>query len=359
MSDIEWTDLGNGAYSADTDHNGNPDVLAVDTSGDGTVDVYLTEEGNGKYLMSVDRDGDGTFEDEVSLTRADMEELVPSALEILDPHDADNGDVPDRPQPGPETDVDPGQDVDPGTDPADPATDPQDPDGGTDYPDVVVDGQIIGDPVGDSQFWFQQAANGFCLPASVAQIISEYTGVDYTNESTFVEWANQEHLFVVGPDGVPGIQFQDGVALLEKAGVPATLEVGDLNSLAEDLAEGRGIVLFIDSGEIWEGEATEDNAPDHAVVVTGIDTERGTVILSDPGSPDGNLEEVPIETFMDAWADSEYSMIVCDQPAPDTDALTDVQTDVAVANALDRSAGWALLPVTLPEAALAPAHRSQ
>ena len=52
------------------------------------------------------------------------------------------------------------------------------------------------------------------------------------------------------------------------------------------------------------------------VVVAGIDTERGVVLLSDPGSPDGNLEEVPIDVFMDAWADSDNSMIVAEGPAP-------------------------------------------
>lgn len=222
--------------------------------------------------------------------------------------------------------TDPGQEVDgnpvqpddsglalqPGEDPGEVGSDT------TDYPDVVVDGQLIGDPQGASEHWFQQAANGFCLPSSLAQIISEYTGVHYPNEQAFVDWANKERLFQVSPDGVPGIAFSDGIQLLEKAGVPATLQFGDPDSLAEDLAEGRGVVLFVDSGEIWqEGEATEDDAPDHAVVVSGIDTARGVVYLSDLGSPDGNMEEVPIDIFNDAWADSQNSMIVCDQPDPD------------------------------------------
>lgn len=236
------------------------------------------------------------------------------------PSDPDTGGAPDDVQPG-----------------ADPGPDGSDGGGGsgdTDYPDVVVDGQLIGDPQGASEHWFEQAANGFCLPSSLAQIISEYTGVHYGDEQTFVDWANEDRLFQVSPDGVPGIAFQDGVQLLEKAGVPATLGFGDLNSLAEDLAEGRGIVLFVDSGEIWEegGEAAEDNAPDHAVVLSGIDTARGVVFLSDPGSPDGNMEEVSIETFNNAWADSQNAMIVCDQPDPDVLAVSPADPDVAPAD---------------------------
>jgi hypothetical protein len=355
MTDIDWNEVGDGVYSADLDGNGNPDILAVDSSGDGTVDAYLSEQTGGDYVLRVDQDGDGTFEEETTLTRAEMEEVAPSALKLLDGTD-DPTVAPDQPS-SPDVDpADPSSPVDPAhpdVDQADPEVDPTDPGTDPDYPNVVVDGQIIGDPSGDSKYWFEQAANGFCLPASITQIVSEYTGVTYPDETAFVDWANSEHLFVVGPDGVPGVPFADGVKLLEKAGVPATLEVGDLNSLAEDLAEGRGVVLFIDSGEVWKGETTEDNAPDHAVVVTGIDSSRGTVILSDPGSPTGDQEEVPIETFMDAWADSQYSMIVCDQPAPALAGTPD-GGDPAVAGALANPTGWVLLPVTLPASATNP-----
>jgi hypothetical protein len=178
---------------------------------------------------------------------------------------------------------------------------------------TVEEGRLIGEPLEDSQYWFQQAQNGFCLPASIAQIVSEYTGVIYEDEMAFVEIANEIGAFVVGEDGIPGIPFEKGVEILNEAGVPAQYQFGDLESLASDLEAGYNVILFIDSGEIWTGEASEDNVPDHAVVVTGIDTERGTILLSDPGSPGGDLSEVPIDLFMNAWADSENAMIVCDK----------------------------------------------
>ena len=71
-------------------------------------------------------------------------------------------------------------------------------------------------------------------------------------------------------------------------------------------------MLAVDSGEIWYGEDVEDDAADHAVVVTGVDEERGVVIVSDPGDPEGNAKEYPIEQFEDAWADSGYAAAVCD-----------------------------------------------
>lgn len=234
-----------------------------------------------------------------------------------------------------------------------------------DYPDVVVDGQLVGDPQDASEHWFQQAADGYCLPASIAEIVSEYTGIDYTDESAFVELANSHHLFGTRPDGGVGISFGSGVQLLEQAGVPVTLGYGDIDALAEDLAEGRGVIVCIDSGEVWDpsSETVEDDTADHAVVVTGIDTERGIVYLSDPGSPDGNMEQVPLAAFADAWADSHNAMIVCDQPGPDVAQLVD-QTDVTITDtapadrndptqstiqyALARPAGWVLLPCCLP-----------
>ena len=107
------------------------------------------------------------------------------------------------------------------------------------------------------------------------------------------------------------------------------------------------------------------------VVVAGIDTERGVVLLSDPGSPDGNLEEVPIDVFLDAWADSDNTMIVAEDPAPQ-DATTPADEQLRARDRADRpsqgitsqpaasqvaavtasavAAPWVLLPVALPGA---------
>jgi hypothetical protein len=76
---------------------------------------------------------------------------------------------------------------------------------------------------------------------------------------------------------------------------------------------------MVDSGEIWQpgGESVEDDTPDHVLVVAGIDDERGVVILSDPGVPNGSQLEVPIEQFEQAWADSGHQMLVADEPDED------------------------------------------
>ena len=183
---------------------------------------------------------------------------------------------------------------------------------------LVVDGQLVGDPVGDAEHWFNQAANGYCVPSSVAQIVSEYTGQHFADEDAFVALANELHLFDVGPDGVPSMSLDGALRLLEASGVPASIDpAGTVDELVEHLDEGRRIILAVDSGEIWGTEvagdtALEFDAADHAVVLTGIDLDRGVAILSDPGTPDGNMSEIPLDVLVDAWADADNGMVVCD-----------------------------------------------
>jgi hypothetical protein len=304
MSDIEPTDSA-----------APGPVVGADLTGDGVHDLLVEQLPGEVYRVLVDVDGDQIADEEAVVDRAQLDALIPGASEALDEAAA------------PESSAVP-------------------PPAGDD---------LAGDPVGDAEHWFQQARNGFCAPASVAQIVSEYSGVHFPDESAFVQLASEQGLFSVGMDGVPGMTPENTLALLESAGVPASLQVGTTADLVQYLEEGRGILLFLDSGEVWTGEAVEDNTYDHAVVLTGIDTERGVAILSDPGSPDGNLEEVPLEVFTDAWADSQNAMIVCDEPpagdpGPGAAAGERLPGHIERVTAAVLREPWALLPVTLPAA---------
>lgn len=332
--------------AVDTDNNSSVDAVQWDVDGDGTDDALVTKTDDG-YVIS---DPSGMLAPH-AVSRDQLMGLAPGIVAALDGGSTAES-APEETR---------------GT------SDPVSEDSGW----RIEEGVLIGDPVGDSRYWFQQAQNGFCLPASIAQIVSEYTGVIYQDEIAFVDIANEIGAFVVGYDGVPGIPFEKGVEILNRAGVPAEHRFGDLESLAAGLAGGYNIIVAVDSGEIWTGEATEDKVPDHAVVVTGIDPERGTMLLSDPGSPDGNLSEIPIEVFMDSWADSQNAMIVCDEVPENTPASRGSDlTGEAVSDPLGRlsenlaaaarptdgaehqsweettswavRAPWMLLPVTLP-----------
>lgn len=204
------------------------------------------------------------------------------------------------------------------------------------------DDKTHGTPTAWTADWFYQEVEGYCGPSSVAQVVSEYTGLDIRDPQQLVDRALELGLF---PNGDPsqGMTSANMEILMEDQGIPCHLESSSMSDLEEKLSEGYGVIAMVDSGEIWyPGEETvEDSTPDHALVVTGIDTERGVVILSDPGHPDGNQLEVPIEQFEDAWSDSGHEMLVAD--APDAD-LADSAVDPTVAALAP--APWAIITLT-------------
>lgn len=99
---------------------------------------------------------------------------------------------------------------------------------------------------------------------------------------------------------------------------------GSVEDLVNNLAQGKRIIVGVDSGELWTpgyGEEFEDavfgDRPDHALIVAGIDCENGVVVLTDPGT--GHVaKSYPLDQFLDAWSDSGRLMIVTDMPAPAT-----------------------------------------
>jgi hypothetical protein len=301
----------------DTDGDLHADLLALDLNADGLVDVAVQADGasDDHYVVSADANADGTIDSDESTTisAAQLEELLPGATDALS------------------IDFDPGAVVAPDpTDPPvqhDPAIDSTESTPDEDWRTQLADdpslqpnefGQI-GDADGWREHWFEQAENGYCAPASVAQIVSEYTGHDFTDESAFVQLAQENGLLGPGADAVNGMLPDDISKLLTLCGIPAETEQGDIGGLADAINDGRGVMVAIDSGEYWDpGDepAGDDNTADHCVVVTEIDEARGVVYLSDPGHPQGNELQMPIEQFENAWADSANTMIVCDQPAP-------------------------------------------
>ncbi|WP_338889776.1 C39 family peptidase [Rhodococcus sovatensis] len=177
---------------------------------------------------------------------------------------------------------------------------------------------VHGNPAQWTINWFYQQFDGYCGPAVVGQLVAEYTEADISDPRHLVDRAVELGL-MAGDDPAGGMTLPDIEILLEDQGVPATISSGSLDDLRAALDNGQGVVAMVDSGEIWkpEHEGVEDNRPDHVLVVAGIDDARGVVILSDPGVPNGNQLEVPIEQFEQAWADSGNQMLVADDSDPD------------------------------------------
>jgi hypothetical protein len=64
----------------------------------------------------------------------------------------------------------------------------------------------------------------------------------------------------------------------------------------------------------------DNNAPDHAIVVSGIDfsdLNNPQVIVNDPGLPDGGGMQYPLKHFLEAWNDSNCAYVATDNAPPD------------------------------------------
>lgn len=89
------------------------------------------------------------------------------------------------------------------------------------------------------------------------------------------------------------------------------------------MAQGHKVIVGVDSGELWGDnifdKIFEDNAADHALIVSGVDTSDPNnvkVIVTDPGT--GNLlKEYSMEEFVDAWEDSNCFMMATNDPIPE------------------------------------------
>ena len=126
-------------------------------------------------------------------------------------------------------------------------------------------------------------------------------------------------------DPATGTSPENVGKLLEAHGVPCNVYVNaNEYNLISELAQGKRVIVGLDSGEIWEGEgALQDfwekitgGGADHAVVVSGINTadpDNIKVVLTDSGAGHAAIE-YPLDQFMDAWKDGECTMWVPQDP---------------------------------------------
>jgi LysM repeat protein len=184
---------------------------------------------------------------------------------------------------------------------------------------------VHGDPAQAAPYYFVQHYTNDCLLASITQVLSEASG-HTVPEDVVIQHMQQLHVHV----DEHGIQFEDGLKILQSFDIPSHAEQGaTLQQLESYLDHGRSVILGVDGPVIWNA-LHGTNQPDtgHAVLLTSIDTAKGTVTLSDTGTPDGIEETVPLAVFEQAWAVTGDQVIV---------------TDVTI----NHHPGPALLPLTL------------
>lgn len=333
----------------DVDEDGQHAAASMDTDGDGVDDVgYVDSDGDGSFETTVrDLDGDGVFdvgEVDVDGDGTTDQIVVPGETLVLDDQGhvvdivpdgtgTDGGEVSDEPT------VEPGREWDDGWDEGDVDQVPSETEDDTETEDTPVDDDA-GERADDAMLWFEQSENGFCMPASVAQIVAEYSDQG-VSEADFVQRAEEMgYLTYDDTEGWSGMTAQQGAELLESFGVDCTLSTGDIDSLDGYLDQGYNAIATIDSSVVWEG--TEAGDADHAVVVSNI--EDGMVYLNDPGTPDGQLEQVPLSVFQEAWSASGDTIILTDNPDMDE---VGAAAGSGLSGVVQAGAGTIILPIVL------------
>lgn len=247
-------------------------------------------------------------------------------------------------------------DLGPGDAPGDPGLEPTDPiltPGLDPLSDPVPAGLS---PVGgqdEAQLWQPQEVDGLCAPTSVAIVASEFTG-RFVDKDDVAAVAESHGLISQGEAGWSGMNAGETEQLLELYGIAGHVEQGDLQTLDRYLEENRGVILAVDSGEVWGTESgiigDANLEPDHALVVTEIDQARGTATLNDPGDPAGAGREIPLTVLADAWADSSNLMVVTDAaPGEGGPPATEGSEGAPAApgGSGEGIAGWVILPIAL------------
>jgi hypothetical protein len=297
----------------DVDGNGSADVVQFDSDHDGFYDTTV-DVSTGTVIVT---------DDHGVVQTVDYGETLPDTAPPADPA---------PPSDGPPADPAPPSDG--------PPADPAPPD-------------MHGNPDADSYLWFDQEKDGLCVPASVSEVVAEFRGVpDAGSLLPEVTSAAEGFGLIETGDGYSGMTMDNAGALLDSLGVPNHIEHGDIGTLEQMLDQNRSIIVSVDADELplWgetdPGDGTgADQGADHALVVTGIDEEKGLVYLNDPGHPEGREETLTIDQFKDAWADGDNTMVVTDS-AP---------SDAAPPAPGEQIGGAVLLPITVPGSLLVPA----
>lgn len=168
---------------------------------------------------------------------------------------------------------------------------------------------------------YMQTYADTCAIKSQQLILNEF-GIPCT-EDDLVQYS-AEHGWYNGH----GTCLKDIGNLLEDAGIPCTRQCdANVFNLVKELSQGHKIIVGVDSNELWGNRFVEwlkdffiGETPDHALLVTGIDTtdpNNVKVIVTDPGTGEAG-KAYPLDQFMDAWSDASCYMCSTDAPVPAT-----------------------------------------
>lgn len=192
----------------------------------------------------------------------------------------------------------------------------------------IANMDIIGNPDVQSEYWDYQMWNDNCAVAAETSIIRQF-GYD-VNQGDMAYFSHANGWYQ--PGGGTSEAYVGN--LIESFGIGThTVPNASVADLAAELQAGHGVVIGVRSDQLWEtndpfqelihflakmcGLDTSEYFPaDHAITVTGISSDGKYVFVNDSGVPDGAANQYPIDKFMDAWENGNFTYIATNEPLP-------------------------------------------
>jgi hypothetical protein len=177
-------------------------------------------------------------------------------------------------------------------------------------------GQMYGNPQAAAPYWRYQHVED-CGLMSAADVIGQLTGKEPSETAVVLRGVFTKSAVHHGDIyHFDGTSPEDLVVLLQKYDIQSDLTTGNtMATLEQDLAGGHKVIAGLNAETIWNYPASQGQRtnPDHAVVVTGVDTRSDIVHLNDSGTPNGRDEQIPMDTFTQAWATGNNLLVVTRQ----------------------------------------------
>ena len=200
-------------------------------------------------------------------------------------------------------------------------------------PAEAAGGTLYGDPAAAAQWWRHQNYDDCAIMAS-ADVVGQVTGKE-PSEHAIIKKAQSTpspthsgsiYIKPVKGDATSGMgtMLPDLPELLKQYGVSAVFSTKDysaktgvpagIEGLEQLLGSGHKLIVALNAEMIWhqpiENKDKNGNPrPDHAVVVTGIDTANNIVHLNDSGIKTGKDEQVPLSLFLQAWETGDEMVV--------------------------------------------------
>lgn len=173
-------------------------------------------------------------------------------------------------------------------------------------------GKIYGEPENGIKFWHQQELSDTCAIVSQEFILEDITGDDFSEEDLVKESIAKGYYY----PGCGTLPYDVG-KLLEDYDISVQRSEGNsIEDIKEKLDNNQKIIVGVDANEIWANGLDQQlidllymPEANHAVQVIGYNEDNSSVILNDPGHPDGKGLEVPLVDFQCAWDDSNSFMV--------------------------------------------------